>query len=55
MSIPLEQKSFACYSTEQHGWLAEQRDYEIMVRASSQDIRLRGEYKKVDSHLISDR
>jgi beta-glucosidase len=45
ISIPLERSAFAFYDPEQHGWLAEQGSFQILVGASSRDIRLQGEFR----------
>ncbi|HVU16717.1 MAG TPA: glycoside hydrolase family 3 C-terminal domain-containing protein [Candidatus Didemnitutus sp.] len=42
VTIPLTQRSFAYYSPEQHGWVAEAGDYVVRVGASSRDLRLEG-------------
>lgn len=40
VSFELEYRSFAWYNTDIHDWYAVSGDYEILVGASSQDIRL---------------
>ncbi len=40
VSLELEYRSFAWYNTDIHDWYAASGDYEILVGASSQDIRL---------------
>lgn len=40
VTMTLDKRSFAWYSTEIHGWYAASGDYEILIGASSRDIRL---------------
>lgn len=40
VSIPLHKRSFAYYSPTLHDWFVENGDFEIMIGASSRDIRL---------------
>ena len=40
VTMELNKRSFAWYNTELHDWFAASRDYEILVGASSRDIRL---------------
>ncbi len=42
VSMELDTRSFAWYQAEIHDWYAASGEYEILVGASSQDIRLRG-------------
>jgi len=44
VSVSLNPRSFAFYSTERHGWVAEAGTFHILVGASSRDIRLDGKY-----------
>jgi beta-glucosidase len=44
VSVALNPRSFAYYSTEKHGWVAEAGAFQILVGASSRDIRLEGKY-----------
>lgn len=44
VSIPLNGRSFAYYSPERKGWVAEAGEYGMLVGASSRDIRLQGSY-----------
>ena len=44
VSVELNPRSFAYYSTEKHGWVAEAGAFQILVGASSRDIRLDGKY-----------
>jgi beta-glucosidase len=39
--ISLDQRSFAIYDIDQHSWIVESGEYEILVGASSEDIRLK--------------
>ncbi len=43
VSINLDKRSFSFYNTETNDWYAEAGKYEILVGASSRDIRLSGE------------
>ena len=45
VSIPLPRSAFAYYDPAKGGWLAEQDDFQIMVGASSRDIRLQGDFR----------
>ena len=45
MEIPLNMRSFAYYSIPLKKWYVENGDFEIMVGASSRDIRLVGKIK----------
>lgn len=49
--IRLDRRSFAWYDEEAKAWCVEPGDYEIMVGASSRDIRLRGVVTRTDSVL----
>ena len=40
VTMELDKRSFAWYSTELHDWFAASGDYQILVGASSRDIRL---------------
>jgi beta-glucosidase len=42
VTVPIEPRSFAYWSTDRHGWKVEAGAYEIRVAASSRDVRLRG-------------
>jgi beta-glucosidase len=42
VTVPIEPRSFAYWSTERHGWKVDAGPYEIRVAASSRDVRLRG-------------
>jgi beta-glucosidase len=44
VSIPLDEAAFSYYDPEKGGWLAEKGDFEILVGASSRDIRWRGDF-----------
>jgi beta-glucosidase len=44
VSIPLGQRAFAFYSPDAHGWVAEAGTYDVLVGASSRDLRLRGAF-----------
>ena len=41
VTMTLDFRSFAWYSTDLHDWYAQSGEYEILIGASSQDIRLR--------------
>ncbi|HEY9155137.1 MAG TPA: glycoside hydrolase family 3 C-terminal domain-containing protein, partial [Opitutaceae bacterium] len=45
VSVTLNPRSFAYYSVEKHGWVAEAGAFHILVGASSRDIRLDGKYE----------
>lgn len=49
--IRLDRRSFAWYDEEAKAWCVEPGDYEILVGASSRDIRLRGVVTRTDSVL----
>ena len=49
--IRLDRRSFAWYDEEVKAWCVEPGDYEILVGASSRDIRLRGVVTRTDSVL----
>lgn len=40
VSVELDRRAFAFYDVEQHDWVVEAGEFEILVGASSQDIRL---------------
>jgi beta-glucosidase len=42
--VPLNDRSFAYYSPEKKGWVAEAGEFGILVGASSREIRLTGSY-----------
>lgn len=42
VTMELDKRSFAWYSTELHDWFAASGDYQILIGASSRDIRLTG-------------
>lgn len=42
VTMELDRRSFAWYSTQLHDWYAASGEYEILIGASSRDIRLRG-------------
>lgn len=44
--VSLNDRSFAVWSTAENSWVTEPGEYEILVCASSEDIRLRGTVKK---------
>ncbi|HJD48327.1 MAG TPA: glycoside hydrolase family 3 C-terminal domain-containing protein [Candidatus Mediterraneibacter norfolkensis] len=50
VTMTLDKRSFAWYNTDLHDWYASSGDYEILIGASSRDIRL----KKI-VHLVSTR
>ena len=54
VSIPLNQSSFAYYSPDQKGWVAEKGQYRILVGSSSRDIRLDGKFKLADTTVFLD-
>ena len=45
VTIELDQRSFAFFDTDRHLWVAKPDTYNIIVGASSQDIRLNGQFK----------
>lgn len=47
--IRLDRRSFSYYDEETEAWCVEPGEYEILVGASSRDIRLRGEVTRTDS------
>ncbi len=51
VTIPLNQRSFAYFNTDQRGWLAEKGDYQILVGSSSRDIRLKEMFRLADASL----
>jgi beta-glucosidase len=52
VTLELDQRSFAFFDTTKHLWIAEPDIYNILVGASSQDIRLNGQFK-LQSELTS--
>jgi beta-glucosidase len=45
VTLELDQRSFAFFDTGRHLWVAKPDIYSILVGASSQDIRLNGQFK----------
>ena len=54
VSIPLNQSSFAYYSPDQKGWVAEKGQYRILVGSSSRDIRLDGKFSLAETTVVLD-
>ena len=52
VSIPLQSEAFAYYDPARHGWVAEQGEYEILVGASSRDIKLQSACRLEKSLLL---
>ena len=52
VTLELDQRSFAFFDTGRHLWVAKPDIYNILVGASSQDIRLNGQFK-LQSELTS--
>jgi hypothetical protein len=52
VTLELDQRSFAFFDSGSHLWVANPDIYNILVGASSQDIRLNGQFK-LQSKLIS--
>ena len=50
--VPLNGRSFAYYSPEKKGWVAEAGEFGILVGASSRDSRLTGSYALVGMTLV---
>jgi len=44
VSFALDQAALSFYSPEKHGWVAEPGAFEVLVGASSRDIRLKGAF-----------
>lgn len=42
--LELGPRAFAYYAPDQHGWVAEKGTFEVLVGASSRDLRVTGEY-----------
>ncbi len=51
VTIPLGFRAFAYYNPDKSGWLAEAGDYQILVGASSRDIRLKDTFKLAETNL----
>jgi beta-glucosidase len=51
VSIPLDQAAFAFYDPAKNGWVAEKDSFEILIGASSRDIRLRGHFDLAQSSV----
>jgi beta-glucosidase len=51
VTVTLGKDAFAYYDDKQSAWVAEQGGYEIVVGASSRDLRLRGEFKLARTSL----
>jgi beta-glucosidase len=52
VSVPLNGRSFACYSPEKKAWVAEAGEFGILVGASSRDVRLIGSYMLTGTTLV---
>ena len=52
VTLELDQRSFAFFDSGRHLWVAKPDIYNILVGASSQDIRLNGQFK-LQSELTS--
>ncbi len=52
VTLELDQRSFAFFDSGSHLWIANPDIYNILVGASSQDIRLNGQFK-LQSKLTS--
>lgn len=52
VEIELNKRSFAWYNTQMHDWYAASGDYEILVGASSADIRLRDSVELISTTTI---
>jgi beta-glucosidase len=52
VSVPLNGRSFACYSPERKAWVAEAGEFGILVGASSRDVRLIGSYMLTGTTLV---
>lgn len=45
VQFKLNREAFVFYDTEAGGWIVEPGEFEILIGASSRDIRLRGHYE----------
>ena len=50
--LTLDRRSFAYYDEEKHTWCVEPGAYEILVGASSRDIRLGADVERTDSAYV---
>jgi beta-glucosidase len=51
VSIPLDIAAFSYYDPDKGGWLAEKGNFQILVGASSRDIRLKGDFALEETKL----
>lgn len=49
VTLPLTQKALACFDDREHAWIAGAGEFEVLVGASSQDIRARATFTLTDS------
>jgi beta-glucosidase len=52
VSINLGKDAFAYYDDKKSSWVAEQGNYQILVGASSRDVRLNGEFKLNETSMF---
>jgi beta-glucosidase len=52
VTIGLDRAALAYYDDKQSAWVAERGDYQIVVGASSRDLRLRANYTLADTHGV---
>jgi beta-glucosidase len=52
VTVPLGKDAFAYYDDKQSAWVAEQGGYQIVVGASSRDLRLREEFKLSETSVV---
>jgi beta-glucosidase len=45
VTFTLDPRSMSFYSTVKHSWVAEPSAFDVLVGASSRDIRLRGNFE----------
>lgn len=53
VTVYLNQRSLAYYDTSRSAWVSDAAPFEILVGASSQDIRLRGQLLNITQHVTS--
>jgi beta-glucosidase len=53
ITVYLNQRSFSHFDVSQGAWVADSGAFNILVGASSQDVRLRGQFFNLNSHVVS--